>query len=71
MGRQITFDRFRFEPLTARLWIGEREIRLTPKSAAVLAMLVARAGEPVTKQDLFAAVWSHRVVSDDALTTCI
>jgi len=34
-------------------------------------MLVARAGEPVTKQDLFAAVWSHRVVSDDALTTCI
>jgi len=71
VDNQITFDRFRFEPLTKRLWTGEREIKLTPKAAAVLAMLVARAGEPVTKHDLFAAVWSHRVVSDDALTTCI
>ncbi|HET7777478.1 MAG TPA: alpha/beta fold hydrolase [Rudaea sp.] len=71
MGKQITFGRFRFEPATTRLWSGEREIKLTPKAAAVLAMLVARAGEPVTKQELFAAVWAHRVVSDDALTTCI
>ncbi len=71
MSKQITFGRFRFEPLTTRLWAGERESKLTPKAAAVLAMLVARAGEPVTKQELFAAVWRHRVVSDDALTTCI
>jgi DNA-binding winged helix-turn-helix (wHTH) protein/alpha-beta hydrolase superfamily lysophospholipase len=71
MGKQITFGRFRFEPPTTRLWAGEREIKLTPKAAAVLAVLVARAGEPVTKQELFATVWSHRVVSDDALTTCI
>jgi len=71
MGKQITFGRFRFEPATTRLWAGEREIKLTPKAAAVLALLIARAGEPVTKQELFAAVWAHRVVSDDALTTCI
>lgn len=71
MSRHVSFGRYRFEPLTARLWAGEREVKLTPKTAAVLAMLVARAGEPVTKKELFAAVWSHRIVSDDALTTCI
>ena len=71
MSEQVTFGRYRFELQTARLCADEREIKLTPKAAAVLAMLVARAGEPVTKKELFATVWSRRVVSDDALTTCI
>ena len=58
MQNLITFDRYRFEPQTARLWDGvESEIKLTPKAAAVLGMLIARAGEPVTKQELFASVW--------------
>ena len=34
-------------------------------------MLVARAGQPVSKEDLFATVWSDTAVSDDALTSCI
>jgi len=71
MGRQVQFDRFRFDPDTGRLWAGVEEVRLTPKSAAVMALLVANAGEPVTKQDLFASVWPDTAVSDDALTTCI
>ena len=49
----------------------QREIKLTRKAALVLGALVERAGQPVTKQELFAAVWSNTVVSDDALTTCI
>jgi adenylate cyclase len=71
MSHYINFGRFRFEPSTARLWEGEREIRLTRKAAAVLERLVDRAGQPVAKQDLFASVWSNTVVSDDALVTCI
>lgn len=71
MGQQIRFDRFRFDTKAGRLWAGEQEVRLTPKAAAVLAMLVAHAGEPVTKDDLFASVWPDAAVSDDALTTCI
>src|SRR6185295_18784162 len=54
-----------------RLWAGKREIKLTPKAARVLAVLVERAGEPVTKDDLFGQVWRGTVVSDDALVTCI
>ena len=71
MGRQVRFDRFRFDPETGRLWAGAEEVRLTPKSAAVMTMLVAHGGEPVTKESLFASVWPDTIVSDDALTTCI
>jgi len=71
MQQSVSFDRFRFEPPTGRLWSGEREVRLTPKAAAVLGALIAHAGEPVSKGALFAAVWRDTVVSDDALTSCI
>lgn len=71
MMQHVNFGPYRFEPATARLWAGKGEIRLTRKAAAVLGLLVARAGEPVTKQELFNSVWSNTVVSDDALVTCI
>jgi adenylate cyclase len=71
MNAQITFGRYRFEPQTARLWQDKREIKLTPKAAAVLSQLVRHAGQPLTKQALFASVWSNTIVSDDALVTCI
>jgi adenylate cyclase len=71
MHAPLTFARFRFEPASARLWAGKREIKLTPKAARVLGLLVARAGEPVSKDELFGEVWRGTVVSDDALVTCI
>ena len=71
MTQHVSFGRFRFEPASGRLWADQRELKLTRKAAAVLGLLIERAGEPVTKQELFASVWSNTVVSDDALTTCI
>jgi adenylate cyclase len=68
---RVHFGRHSFEPATGRLWTGGTEVRLTRKSAGVLGLLVQRAGHPVSKQDLFAAVWRDTVVSDDALTTCV
>jgi pimeloyl-ACP methyl ester carboxylesterase/DNA-binding winged helix-turn-helix (wHTH) protein len=67
----VGFGRYRFEIGTGRLFAWGREIRLTPKASAVLKQLVLRAGEPVSKDDLFAAVWNGTAVSDDALTSCI
>jgi TolB-like protein/Tfp pilus assembly protein PilF len=66
-----SFGSYRFDAGTGRLWAGAREIRLTPKASAVLQMLVTHAGEPVTKEALFATVWRDTAVSDDALTSCI
>ena len=65
------FGGFRFDGGTGRLWSGDREIRLTPKAAAVLDALVAHAGEPVSKEALFASVWADTAVTDDALTSCV
>jgi adenylate cyclase len=67
----INFDRYRFNPVSTQLWNEEGEIKLTRKAAAVLAVLVGRAGQPVTKKELFASVWANTVVTDDALTTCV
>jgi DNA-binding winged helix-turn-helix (wHTH) protein/pimeloyl-ACP methyl ester carboxylesterase len=67
----VTFGGYRFEAETGRLWSGAREIRLTPKASGVLKQLVLHAGELVSKDELFATVWSGTAVSDDALTSCI
>jgi len=71
MHQSVSFDPFRFESATGRLWRGTQEVRLTPKAAAVLGALVEHAGEPVSKQALFASVWPDSVVTDDALISCI
>ena len=71
MVSEVIFDRHRFDPEAGRLWAGQREIVVTPRAAAVLAELVARAGQVVTRQELFQSVWGDTVVSDAALSACI
>jgi adenylate cyclase len=71
MSQHVTFGPYSFELHTGRLWKDTREVRLTRKAAAVLGVLIERAGHPVMKQDLFASVWGKTVVTDDALVTCI
>jgi TolB-like protein/Flp pilus assembly protein TadD len=71
MDQGVSFGSYRFDGGTGRLWSGTQEIRLTPKASAVLRVLVASAGKPVTKEELFSAVWNDTIVSDDALTSCI
>ena len=71
MSRAIHFDNFRYEPESLRLWAGQREVKLTPKAANLLGVLIERAGDPISKEELFALVWRGTVVSDDALVTCI
>jgi adenylate cyclase len=71
MQPAVRFGDYRFELGTGRLWSGEQELRLTPKAAAVLRVLIENAGSPVTKEELFSSVWKDTAVTDDALTTCI
>ena len=71
MGQEVSFGRHRFDPGTGRLWAGRREVKLTPRAAAVLAALIERAGQPVTRAELFQSVWRDVVVGDAALTACI
>jgi hypothetical protein len=66
----VIFGGYRFERSTGRLWCGKREVRLTPKAAAVLGALVTSAGDLGPKRAA-ASVWSDTAVSDDALTSCV
>ena len=66
----IRFGAFRLHP-TQGLRLGDDEVRVTPKSLCVLWELASQAGQIVTKQQLFRAVWADTAVSDSALTSCI
>lgn len=67
----LCFGPHRLDLGAKQLWRDQKEVKLTPKALAVLLVLVARAGQVVTKDELFQSVWLQTVVSDDALTTCI
>ena len=71
MPASVGFGEYRFHLDTGQLWFREQEVHLTPKAAGVLKILVSNAGSPVSKGELFAAVWPDVAVTDDALTTCI
>ena len=68
---QFSFGPFRFDARTGELQGRDTEAKLTPRAAAVLALLAARAQDIVSKQELFEEVWGGLAVSDDALTSCI
>jgi len=46
-------------------------VALRPKTLAVLLLLLRRAGEVVSKDEIIATVWENAAVSDYVLTTCI
>jgi predicted ATPase len=53
------------------VWHGDAMVRLPPKVFAVLRLLVAHAGQLITKDVLLQEVWPEAVVSEAVLTTCI
>ena len=66
-----SFGAFRLDASTSCLWRDEQLVPLAPRPLAVLAYLVAHAGEVVTKDELLEAVWPETVVSEGVLKTCI
>lgn len=67
----LAFGVFRLDTDRGVLLNGASEVRLRPKSFGILRYLVERHGQLVSKEELFAAVWRRRVVSDDCLTQCL
>lgn len=61
-----------FDPYTKEL--ADRDgtnICLRPQSLEVLALLAARLGEVVSRDEIYATIWRHVAVTDDSLTQCI
>ncbi len=59
------------EPSRNLLVRGTEQVRVEPRVMDVLVHLAGRAGEVVSKEDLVAAVWESRYVTDDVLTVTV
>src|SRR5215813_3041958 len=68
---QSHFGSFRLDLAQAGLWRAEQPVPLRPKTLALLAYLVAHAGQVVTKEALLDAVWPETAVGDGVLKTSI
>src|SRR5262249_8550025 len=66
-ARKLGFGGFVLDATDARLTVGGRAVPLAPKVFDVLCCLVGRAGQLVTKDQLFDAVWQQRFVSESVL----
>ncbi|MGH8066600.1 MAG: ATP-binding protein [Candidatus Entotheonellia bacterium] len=67
----LVFGPFQLDLRDERLWRGPEVMHLNPKTLAVLRALVAQAGQLMTKEALFAAVWPETAVSESVLTVAI
>jgi DNA-binding winged helix-turn-helix (wHTH) protein/TolB-like protein len=61
---RVTFGLFEFDPDAGELTREGRAIRLQPQPARVLALLVERAGEVVSREELRQQVWSDGTFVD-------
>ena len=55
----VTAGDLRIEPATRRVWRGDCEIDLTARQFDVLAFLVRRAGQVLSKGDILDGVWEY------------
>jgi predicted ATPase len=67
----IPFGPFSLDVTHGRLWRGDQDLRLRPRSLAVLRYLVAHPGRLVTKAELRRQVWQGTHVTDSVLRASI
>jgi DNA-binding winged helix-turn-helix (wHTH) protein len=67
----LAFDGFVLDLTRGVLTAEAREVVLRPKTTAVLAHLLAHAGQIVSRDALLSVVWGDVAVSDDSLTQCV
>ncbi|GLR46690.1 response regulator [Sphingomonas astaxanthinifaciens] len=64
-------DRFHFDPAIPAISVGDRTTLLDSRAAAIFALLQARAGERVGKDELLSAAWPNQVVHENSLAKAI
>jgi DNA-binding winged helix-turn-helix (wHTH) protein/TolB-like protein len=68
---RVTEGEWWAEPKANEIGRGGETVRHEPKAMEDLMVLVGRAGQAVTREELLAAVWPGVVVGDEVLTQCI
>lgn len=65
---RYSFGRFEFDSNRLELTVDGKPVHAEPQILALLALLLAQAGETVTKEEINDRVWRGRVVSEAALS---
>ncbi|MCM2251577.1 MAG: tetratricopeptide repeat protein [Ramlibacter sp.] len=60
-----------FDPLRGELVLGDRTVKLRPRTAVLLSYLVQHPNRAVGKDELMQAVWPDVVVTEDSLVQCV
>lgn len=60
-----------FDGSSRQLWVGETEVHLSPKAFDLLALIIERRPEAVSKSDLHARLWPGTFVSDSSLPSLV
>lgn len=68
MRQYYEFDHFRFDPEKRSLWRNGELVPVFPKSLEVLALLVAKHGEIVTREELLETIWQDTYVEESNIT---
>jgi DNA-binding winged helix-turn-helix (wHTH) protein len=71
LGKDRLFRPFRFDPANQCLGRGKQRLSVRPKASTVLGTLLKHAGQLVTKEELFNAVWPDTCVGDGVLRFCL
>src|SRR5919109_152394 len=67
----LAFGPFTFDPNSQLLRRGSEELVLPPRVLAVLQLLLQRAGDVVSRQELIDSVWKEAFVTDTSLAEAI
>jgi DNA-binding winged helix-turn-helix (wHTH) protein/predicted ATPase len=70
-GKRIIFDPFYLDLANESLCRGSQEIKLRPKAYAMLAYLLGKPGQLITKEELLNAIWSETAVGEAVLKVSI
>ncbi len=70
-GRRWSFGSAMLDERSFRLYVNGKPVELERKPLEVLLHLLRHAGELVTKDDLLAAVWPGRILTETVLTKCV
>jgi DNA-binding winged helix-turn-helix (wHTH) protein/TolB-like protein len=63
-AQQVVFDRFVFDRRSLELWRDGELVKIQQQPARVLAMLIDRAGELVTRDELRQSIWGEETFVD-------
>jgi DNA-binding winged helix-turn-helix (wHTH) protein len=68
---RLHFDDLVFDAETRQIWAREREVHVSPKAFELLAMLIARRPQAVSKADIRKHLWPDTYVSDSSLPSLV